>query len=385
MVTNAGGPAILCVDALDKKNLKLAVLSEATKKKLREIVNPEGSVENPVDLLPGGDAENYKNVVETIIADENVDAIISIFVEPVMVTPFDVVETISSIQSNKPILQVVMPMPEFWEKYRNESQKKLPVFRNPEDPAEVLSNMFFYSSSQKHLAKNRNKYNSLLRLKPKRNYLDAGFISHKEVELLCINYNIPIVKSKLIQPTKLNGISSKLFPLVLKGISPEVVHKTELNAVKLDIKNKTELGKAAKEIQKSFSDDGYKVEHFLIQPFIKQKHEFLIGGFRDLSFGPIIMFGSGGKYVEVFDDISIKSCFLSDDNISSMINSTKIGQILKGVRGEKSHNLKELKRIIKSCARMMIENPGISEFDINPIILTSSDKFIAVDVRIKAY
>jgi acetyltransferase len=158
VVTNAGGPAILCVDALENENLILAKFSDTTKRKLREIVNPEGSIDNPVDLLPGGTAENFKNVIEIISADKNVDAVISIFVEPVMISPFEVIENINSIQSEKPILQVAMPLPEFWEKYRRESVKKLPVFRNPEDPPKILSNMLFFASSQKKLNKNRKEF-----------------------------------------------------------------------------------------------------------------------------------------------------------------------------------------------------------------------------------
>ena len=121
VITNAGGPAIICVDALENEKLVLAKLGDETKILLREIVHPEGSVENPIDLLPGGTAEVFKRVNEIVAADKNVDAVISIFVEPVMVSPFEVLEHVYSIQSDKPILQVAMPLPELWEKYRRES------------------------------------------------------------------------------------------------------------------------------------------------------------------------------------------------------------------------------------------------------------------------
>ena len=383
VVTNAGGPAILCVDSLEKENLSLAALSLETKKLLREIVHPEGSIENPVDLLPGGNAEIYKKANEIVAADENVDAVISIFVEPVMVAPFEVIESVSSIQSEKPILQVVMPLPEFWGKYRKHSSKKLPLFRNPEDPAEILSNMLFHSDRQKRLIKNRDEYKSLLDLKPQTNNFKNGFISQNEIEQLCEFYKIPLIKSRLIKSTDLEIVEEPLYPLVLKGINPKVIHKSELSAVKLNIKNKKELFSAADEIKKSFSLAGFEVEEFLVQQFVKTKHELLIGGFRDPSFGPIIMFGSGGKYVEVFEDTSIKSCYLSDGDVEKMINETSIGRILHGVRGELPCDIFELKRIIKACALMMIENKNIIEFDLNPLIVGEDNKYYAVDVRIK--
>jgi len=382
VVTNAGGPAILCVDALDKENLVLAKFSKTTKNKLREMVNPEGSISNPVDLLPGGNADNFRNVIEIILADENVDAVISIFVEPVMVSPFEVIENVNSIQCGKPILQVAMPLPEFWGKYRATSEKNLPVFRNPEDPPKILSNMLFFSSSQKKLCENRNNFFRQLKSVPnKKSKSVRGLIMQKEIKKLCVDYKLPIVKSKTVKPDKLKDFKDNFYPVVLKGISKNVIHKTELSAVKLNIKSKKELLQKAKEIEKSFSSKGCSVEEFLIQKFIPAKHELLVGGFRDPSFGPIIMFGTGGKYVEVFNDVAIKSCYLSNDDVNDVINSTCAGKILSGVRGEESVDVKALKNIIKSCAKLMLENENVLEFDLNPLIVSAENKFVAVDIR----
>ncbi|MFA7228689.1 MAG: acetate--CoA ligase family protein [Melioribacteraceae bacterium] len=383
VITNAGGPAILCVDSLEKEGLVLANFSDETKKSLREFVHPEGSVENPVDLLPGGTAETYKKAAGIAAEDENVDAVISIFVEPVMVSPFEVIEGISSLQCDKPVLQVVMPLPEFWNEYRKNSSKKLPLFRNPEDPAEVLSNILFYSSSQKRLAENREGYTSMLSLnKNINNYLN-GFLPQSEISALCAKYGLPLVLNRIIDGSEVEKFEEAFYPLVLKGINKSVVHKSELNAVKLNVREKAELISAAEEIGRNFHDAGYEVENFLIQPFIKTKHELLIGGFRDPSFGPVLMFGSGGKYVEVFSDTCMKSAFLCDSDIEEMISGTSIGKILRGVRGEDPQDIKELKKIIVNCARMLIENENILEFDLNPLIAAQDGKYYAVDVRVK--
>ncbi len=386
VVTNAGGPAILCVDSLEKENLELAKFSAETQGKLREIVNPEGSVENPVDLLPGGTAEVFKKVNEIVAADKNVDAVISIFVEPVMVGAFDVVESVSSIQSEKPILQVVMSLPEFWNEYRIKSKKKLPLFRNPEDPAQVLSNMLFYSSSQKRSKKDRKKYKEQLKQKfVKQHTFNSEFLTQKDINKLCRDYKIPTIKTKMVTPDKLKDFTDDFYPVVLKGINKNVIHKTEINAVKLNIKNKKELLQKANEIKESFANSGYTIEKYMIQKFVKAKNELLIGGFRDPSFGPMVMFGAGGKYVEVLEDTAIKSAYLSDYDIDSLIASTTIAKILHGVRGETPANIEEIKRIIKSSARMLIENKNIIEFDLNPLIVGEDNKYYAVDVRIKAH
>ncbi len=383
VVTNAGGPAILCVDALEKENLSLANFSDETKAKLREIVHSEGSVENPVDLLPGGNAETYKQVLEIISSDKNVDALISIFVEPVMVEPFSVVESVNSIESEKPIAQVIMPLPEFWNKYTFESHKKLPLFRNPEDPAEIFSNLLFYKNKQTLLNKNFEEYRSIANTKSSAIEIEPGFIPQDQIEKIANKYNVPLPRSMFLSPNKLLLKEINFYPVVLKGINANVVHKSELNAVRLNIKNKNELIAAADEIQKSFSLAGFEVENYLVQEFVKTKHELLVGGFRDPSFGPVIMFGSGGKYVEIYNDTSIKSCFLSGDDIDEMISSTNIGKILLGVRGESEINITHLKQIIKNCSLMMIENENILEFDINPLSVSADNKFVAVDLRIK--
>ncbi len=377
VITNAGGPAILAVDALDKYGLELAQLSDSTKNKLRKIVHPEGSVNNPVDLLPGGTADQFKKVNELVISDENVDAVVSIFVEPVMVPVFPVIEGINGIKSDKPLLQVVMPLPEFWENYRKDSETKKPLFRKPEEPAKILADTLFYS-------RNKNTKQFLSQSFKNIKIFGKEFLQPIEIEGLTKIYKLPVIKGIYIRHDKVNRPFGEIkFPVVVKGIAKDVIHKSELNAVKINIKNKKEFKEAVEEIEKSFAKKKIRIEEFLIQPFIKAKHEVLIGGFRDPSFGPMIMFGSGGKYVEVFNDTCLKSAYLSDEDIDQMIERTKMGKILKGVRGEKSFPLYKIKRIIKSSAQMIIDNPTIKEFDFNPLIITEDNSIYAVDVRIK--
>ena len=378
IVTNAGGPAILAVDSLEQNNLILAGLAESTKEKLRAIVHPDGSVQNPIDLLPLGTAEQYKAVIGFLINDENVDAVISIFVEPVMVQPFNIVESVNAVDSAKPVLQVVMPLPEFWDDYRKKSHYKKPLFRNPEEPVKVISNILLHK-------------NKIIRkgiLKPdlinENIYEGKGIIPQKDVLKITGAYNIPMIESELCAAHELDAAADKIgFPVVLKGISKDVIHKTDLNAVFINIKTAAELNNAKAAILQNFSEHNFTVDEFLIQRYVNAKHEILLGGFRDASFGPVIMFGSGGKYVEVTDDISMKSAYLCDEDIDDMIDKTKIGKILRGVRGEKPADLKAIKNLIKSAAQLLLDNTKITEFDFNPVIVSEENSLHAVDIRIK--
>jgi acetate---CoA ligase (ADP-forming) len=378
VATNAGGPAILTVDTLERNNLTLADLTMETKSMLREIVHPQGSVNNPVDLLPGGTAEQFKQVNEILVEDKNVDAIISVFVEPIMVPAFPVIEGINEIQSNKPIFQIVMPLPEFWDKYRKESKTKRSLFRRPEDPAVVIGSMLKF----------KNKPTNKNRLSPKEEKVSGiqlqkdKFLSQDEVIKIADHYKLPNVKTQLFTYDKLKNADLK-FPIVLKAVGEKIIHKTELRGVVLNIKDKDELINTADEMINNFKQKNLKLDSFLTQPFIHTKFELLVGGFRDPSFGPMVMFGSGGKYVEFIEDTIIRSAYLTDFDIDGMISNTKIGKIIQGVRGEKPADLDKIKNAIKSVAQMMLNHKEITECDLNPLVVTEDNNIFAVDIRIK--
>ncbi|RPI75547.1 MAG: acetyl-CoA synthetase [Ignavibacteriales bacterium] len=372
VVTNAGGPAILAVDAIEKNGLILAELSEETRSKLKEIVHPEGSVNNPVDLLPGGTAESYKKVNALLLNDSNVDSVISIFVEPIMIDAFEVIEKINEIEPGKPLLQVVMPLPEFWEKYRLNSRNKIPLFRSPEDPAKVIANIYRFGSGKRNQRRLK-KSGVKSQINPERN----GFLQQEEVSALMKKYEIPQTETRIVSHYEINN-DEFVYPLVLKAVEKNIIHKSELNAVHLNIRSKDELVLKADEMVRNIN-----AQSFLVQPFLLSRFEILIGAFRDPSFGPMVMFGSGGKYVEIFDDTAMRSAYLTDDDVVEMMNETKIGKILKGVRGEKPADVNQLRSIIISVAQMMLDEDNIKECDLNPLIITEDNKIFAVDVRVK--
>lgn len=379
VVTNAGGPAILTVDQLESNNLILSELLPETKQKLRTIVHPEGSINNPVDLLPAGNAEQFKSAIEILIEDTNVDSIISIFVEPIMVKAFPVIENINSIHSHKPIFQIVMPLPEFWEEYRKKSKKRKTLFRTAEEVPVVINNMLNFNSfpyQSNRLCKNNS--NNSVDLKNFRNKFLPQFLVVK----LALEYSIPLVPQKTISIDNFEKLDFQ-FPVVLKAIGNKIIHKSEINAVKLNINNKEYLYDEIIKMQNNLSKKGILTDTFLIQSYLNSKFELLLGAFRDNSFGPMIMFGSGGKYVEYLNDTAVCSAYLNDFDIDNLITSTKIGRIIQGVRGEQSVEIDKLKLIIKNLAQMMLDYQEIKEVDLNPIIITTDLEILAVDIRIK--
>lgn len=379
VVTNAGGPAILTVDTLEKNNLVLTELTPETKLKLKEIVHPEGSVNNPVDLLPGGTAEQFKAVNDILVQDKNVDAVISVFVEPIMVKALPVIEMINDIKSAKPIFQVVMALPEFWGEYREQSKTKRSLFRRSEEPAVVINNLLKFQNKKLNEVRIK-KDNSIENFNLKKN--PGKFLNPIEVTELCDYYNLPLVKDEILSYDDLNEKEFE-FPVVLKAVGEKIIHKTDLKGVVLNIKSKDELLKTAEEMIRNFKTKNIQLDSFLVQPFLTTKFELLVGAFRDTSFGPMIMFGSGGKYVEYLDDTVMRSAYLSENDIDEMINSTKIGKIIQGVRGESPADVNKIKSTIKNLAQMMVNHTEITEVDLNPLLITTDNKVFAVDVRVK--
>jgi acyl-CoA synthetase (NDP forming) len=295
-----------------------------------------------------------------------------------MVNPMDVVNVLKSITLSKPLLPVILPLPEFWEKIKNESGMP-PILKTPEIAADITANLLQLS----------NKPDSKDRLKPQKEKMppgvSAGFLLPADAHNLALKYRLPIINEIIVEPNRLETEAGSFFyPAVLKGISSAFSHKSDIGGVKVNLHNKNMLLEASDQMRAAFEKRNAALDAFLIQPYLTAAYELLLGGFRDPSFGPVIMFGTGGKYVEFFNDTAIRSAKLTDNDIISMIEETNAGTILKGVRGEKGADMNALKAIIRNAAILLLNNEWIEEFDCNPLIYTQSGEFAIVDIRIKA-
>ena len=297
-----------------------------------------------------------------------------------MVKALPVIEAINDIKTDKPIFQVVMPLPEFWQEYRSESKTKRALFKRPEDPAVVINNMLKFRNKKSNSG--RIKPNNLVGKDFKLNEKSGRFLTPNEVAELGEYYKLPLVKDEILSFDQLmkKEIHS---PVVIKAVGEKIIHKTDLKGVVLNIKTKNELIKTAEKMIWEFSSKNIQLDSFLIQPFLSTKFELLVGAFHDPSFGPMIMFGSGGKYVEYIEDTVMRSAYLTDNDIDEMIGSTKIGKIIQGVRGEEPVDMDKIKSTLRHLAQMIVNHKEITEVDLNPLLLTPDNKIFAVDVRIK--
>ena len=204
-------------------------------------------------------------------------------------------------------------------------------------------------------------------------------VNIKESFELLKQYNIPVAPYYLIKPhddiEKYRDVLN--YPLVVKAISDKIIHKTESGAVKIGIRNFNELTDVVKELNSKF--EGF-IEFILIQKMISGI-ELSIGALRDSVFGPVVMFGSGGILIELFEDVSFRLAPMTLSDALEMINETKASKLLEGFRGGPYIDKTRIARLIINVSKLIWDNKNISELDINPIIV--NDKFeYAVDVRI---
>jgi acyl-CoA synthetase (NDP forming) len=194
-------------------------------------------------------------------------------------------------------------------------------------------------------------------------------------------FGIPVVTEVKAQsiPEALTAAKTLGFPLVLKGLGKELLHKTESKLVRLNLHDGEAVEAAAKEIEKNAGD---KLEGYLVQPFVSGKREFVAGLFRDKQYGPVVMFGLGGIFTEALSDVSFRLAPLSEADVEDMISEIRSQALLGPFRGEAAVDRKLLIQTLMGISKVALENPDVLEIDINPLLITADGRPVAVDALV---
>ncbi|MGQ9760167.1 MAG: acetate--CoA ligase family protein [Candidatus Methanomethylicaceae archaeon] len=213
--------------------------------------------------------------------------------------------------------------------------------------------------------------------------LERGWLLEHEAKTLCRHYGLSVGEWRVVGTTEgVRGAVKELgYPLVMKIVSPDVLHKSDVGGVILNIKRDEEAVAAYEKIREVAEKGGYRLDGVLIERMAPQGIETIIGAKRDPHFGPVLMFGLGGIFVEVFKDVSFRVAPISKDDAMEMISELKAYPILKGIRGRKPSDIMSLVDALLRVSKIMLENPQISEIDLNPTIVYENGYKI-VDARI---
>lgn len=395
IVTNAGGPGILAADACVNLGLELPHFNPKTITKLRKFSNPEASYSNPMDMVSGAGAELYRKTLDAVLQDENVDAAIVIFVPPITIDPRGVAQAIVAVSQKahkKPILCCFMGADDERSGIGNLKRSHLPVYLYPESAALALSAMAKYRKIKDRKTGHINEFKVKKRkteaifrkaLREKREHL-----TEKEVADVLEAYGIPFPKAEIANTydEALEKAERLEFPVALKIVSPKVIHKSDIGGVVLDIRNEAELIRGIKQIVDATKPIKKKLGEFqiMIQEMITGGKETILGMIQDPKFGPLIMFGMGGIYVETFKDVNFRIHPITDLEALDMVRSLKSFPLLKGVRGEKPVDIALIAKMLQRISQLVGDFSVIQEMDVNPfIVFPEREKCTAVDGRIR--
>ena len=396
IITNAGGPAVLATDALIALNGELAPLTEKTLTALDEFLPTHWSHGNPVDILGDAEADRYAKAIDVAAKDPNSDGLLVVLAPQGMTNPAEVAEKlVPYADGDKPILASFMGGESIEDAKPVLNSAGIPLFSYPDTAARIFSHMFRYSYNLRGLYEtpslaigdeetiSRDQASAIIREARERG---RTLLNEYESKKLLATYGIPTVDTRIARDEEEAVREAKAigFPVVLKLFSETITHKTDVGGVKLNLQDEREVRHAYHEIQFSVAQKVGK-EHFngvTVQPMARMDgYELILGSSVDPQFGPVILFGSGGQLVEVYKDRALALPPLNTTLAQRMMEQTRILKALKGVRGRKPVNLMDLEKLLVRFSQLVVEQPWISEIDINPL-LASPDRLLALDARV---
>jgi acetyltransferase len=405
ILTNAGGPGVLATDTLIENGGELAAISPEIMSSLNEILPPQWSHNNPIDILGDADPQRYKKALEIITKDPNSDGLLVILTPQAMTDPTQIAEQLKPYvqMSGKPILASWMGGADVAAGQQILNRQGIPTYAYPDTAARVFSYMWKSSYNLRGIyetpvlptftcdANTRNcsiVENIIQAAKTAKRTILTEFESK---EILAA-YGIPVVAGCIAESAdKAVECAENLgYPVVLKLYSQTITHKTDVGGVQLNLQNAESVKLAYQNIETSVKQKA-KAADFLgvtVQPMIKTDgYELIIGSSLDPQFGPVLLFGAGGQLVEVFQDSSIALPPLNTTLARRMMEQTKIYKALQGVRGRKSIDIAALEQLMVEFSQLVVEQPGIKEIDINPLLAIPPTPIhpgglIALDARI---
>ena len=394
IITNSGGPGIMATDAICEHGMQIAKISDETKEKLRSFLPSAASVKNPNDMIASAPIEHYKQTIATVIADENVDMIITIYLPFLGLKDIDVAKALMEIKAEHPekaVIRVFMTKSEFFSTL-SDMKVNMPFFMYAEEAADGLNRLnqqrkwmerpegkiptfdVDYKRAQEIIAKSVNEGRAQLTTRESIDVLDA--------------YGIRVCKSGFAksEDEAVSIADSIGYPVVMKMTSKTTSHKTDVGGVRVNIQSAEQLRAEYQDLISKLTEKGLLegLEGVIIQEMVKGNREMVCGIATDPQYGPMMMFGLGGVFIEVMKDVTFRIAPLTDVDAKEMIKSVKAYKLLEGARGTKPAQMEQIEETLLRLSQLVHDFKFIDELDINPLLISEkTGEGIAVDGRIK--
>ncbi|MBU1162865.1 MAG: acetate--CoA ligase family protein [Proteobacteria bacterium] len=393
IVTNAGGPGIVATDMTVSSGLKLAKFHEETIEALASHLPLTANLYNPVDIIGDAAQDRYENALSSVVKDEGVDGALVILTPQSMTNALGTAEAIVRIdrRTDKPILCCFMGIFDVSAGVKYLQEHGIPVFKFPENAAKAFGALYKYSNwlNRQHLAQFTLQHNKERAAEIIENLLAAGktYIGELDgVELLkCYGFNPLPAQIAKTENEAIEIAENMTFPVAMKIISPQIQHKSDANGVILQLDNKEKVKLAFQKLTENAKqfNPNVIIEGVLVQKMSQPGDEVILGVNRYPAFGPLLMVGLGGIYVELFKDVVFRLAPIGRNESRRMIRSIKGYNIFKGFRGRPKSDIKTLEKSVVSLSDMVMNHPEIAEMDINPLMVHEEGKGATVaDYRI---
>jgi acetyltransferase len=395
IITNAGGPGILATDACEKHGLKMAPMSSNTVKKLREKLPPASGFFNPIDILGDAAAERFKFAVETVLSSEEVNSGLIILAPQAMTEPLSIAKAIVNskhVFKGKPILTSFMGGGTVTKGIEEIEKAGIPNFTFPERAIRSLSILVKYGEYLKS-----SQIETIPRFRVNKDNVSLVFNRVREEKRVTLTwaeatevvsaYGIPANSPQLANTAEeaIQSANRIGYPVVLKIESPNILHKTDIGGVRLNVNS-------AEEVRRLFFELVGRAHIYYpkatilgvnVSKMVPLGRELIIGMTRDITFGPLIMFGLGGIYVNFLKDVTFGLAPLNEREVLEMIEQTKAYTLLRGIRGEVRSDIDSIIDVILRFSQLVTDFNEINEIDINPISVYEEDKgCLCLDVKI---
>jgi 4-hydroxybutyrate---CoA ligase (ADP-forming) len=395
IVSNAGGPAIISTDSCSRYGLKMADIS-SIRDSIAKVIPAYGSPRNPVDIVGDADFLRFEKVLLQVLAHPEVGSVVTMCTPSATLNYDDLARVLVKMSAqfpDKTILASLMGLAEGMENRAIMSEGGVPYYLYAEPAIRTLDAMYEFKkwvdqsatkASTLQFSKDEAKVKSIfenVRAQGRNNLLEE-----EGYEVLKA-YGFPTPKSILgtTEEECVTAAKNIGYPIVMKIASPDIIHKSDAGGVKVGIKGDEELRSAFRTIMasaKKYKADA-KIKGVLVQEMVRSAKETILGASQDPTFGPVIMFGLGGIYVEVLKDVVFRVAPIDEREAMDMVESIKTIKLLKGVRGEKPSDLRAIADSLQRLSRLVVDFPEIKEFDINPLLVLEEGKGArVVDARI---
>lgn len=393
IITNAGGPGILAADACEALGIHVPELAPETKAELEGFLPSIAGKRNPVDMTSGATAADYERAISAMAKDPNVDSLIVLFIPPMAVKTEDVAAAIiraaKELQGRLPLITIFMATKGVTGQL-SDGVIRIPSYRFPELAAQALAQAVRYGrwlATPQGMVKEFPEARKLqaAALVSKALASGEGWLDPASTSELLGCYGIPLVRTAEGGTPEEAAKAAAGFPgkVVLKASAPGLIHKTELQAVKVGL-DPGGVEAAAAAMKEGLAKRGIANPRFLVQDMVSEAVEMFVGVTNDPNFGPLIACGAGGALVELLRDVSVRLTPLTDADASQMVRSLRTFPVLDGYRGAPKHDVKALEEMLMRLNQLVEDIPEVAELDFNPVmVLREGRGAVVVDARLR--